>query len=295
MRLGGIGLRDFTIGLIIISLTVLVGAVVLSIYTAIPFVAWVSAAGTIGTILLSGLLVYIYYQISNIQEGQFEAQKHQTKLMLNSQKPVLRIESLKIEKGIEIAKEVFEDSDLSERSQFYENNTGFLFRISNPGDGPAHNISLEVECYISNFDDGSGFQPLSDYGYEFISQELARVDGSRVSSAQPLMGERGETLQKGETDEFVAFASLTNIADFDIEKPWSAIPTPVSEFASKLDNEQFVCLQIKLEYEYAGSFTGEDILYRVMTKGDEFAEIENIEDYGRPLPDIMLETANIEL
>lgn len=299
MGLNEIGFKKYSLGLTILSLLIFLISYLLSVFTHIGFFTWVNAAGTIGPIFLSGLIVYIYFQMGSTQEKQFEIQRIQAHLMKSQQKPRLRIELVGIRPGIEIAEELFDGFNPNKAgrvSDFYKSSTGFLFKINNSGTGPANDLKLNVEAHVYTHDNEGIFYPLSDYGYEFTSPELSRVDGGKLSLAQPLMGGEGPSIQSGEADTFYAFTGLADVNNISlIEKDIkNTAPIPLKEALYNLDDDSILLLIISIKYTYAGGSLDEEILYRIISPVREVSTLENIEDYGRPLPDFFKQLVDWE-
>lgn len=292
MDFSEIDFRSYSLLLFVLSIFAVGGSFLLARHTAIGFSTWINTTGTVGSIFLSGLLVYLYFSMGETQQRQFEALKAQANLLENQQKPQLRFSSLEISSGTELATEIFDEFDgkqSAKASDFYSSATGIRCTIQNTGGGPATHLELNTDVYLSGNPNGINFRHISEKGYRFSSVKFARVDEDESTSKRSLMGGGGETLSPGESDTFYAFTGimdlnkgLDELADFDGFSPISLDETIP-------DRGGFIALvEISIGYRFANNTSGNEVLYRVLAPANEITKLYEIEDYGRPIgPDLL--------
>lgn len=301
MEFRNLEFRHYSVALFCMSIAVIGGAYFLSLQTPIEFSTWVNSAGTIGSIFLSGLIVYIYFQIGTTQKMQFEAQQAQADILLSEQKPRLRFESMEILQGFELAERVFEeykynDDEQKEVTPFYKYATGFVFDIHNTGGGSAYELQLNIDGHVLEGTDT--YQPLSKYGFMFQNKELSRVNASKISTQKPLMGGSGVILPAGSSDSFFAFTGmmdltqgLEDLIEYDRE---DLHPIPLSRLSSKLDPNALLVIEIEIQYQYAGDMSESERLIKVTSPIEDVSNLYDIEDFGRPYPDFITEQFHLK-
>ena len=293
MELEETSFQIYSLVLFSLIIMVFVSSYILSINTGIAFFTWINAAGTMGSILLSGLLVYLYFQMGRTQEKQFEIQRIQADLMRDRQEPWLKVESIDIMQGTELAEKAFEnfnpDEEEGRTNDFYNGVTGFLLEISNRGNGPAYDLELNAEGYVLELPLQGPPTSFTEHGFEFYSQHLDRVGDNRISMAQPLMGEEGPAIQAGETDKFRSFVGLTDDRELSMKdlNNFDSFLVDLHDVANQFDEKTMFLVEISIGYEYAGKNSGEEILYRVFTPVEEATTLREIDNFGRPLPDYL--------
>lgn len=167
---------------------------------------WIEIIGTLGSLLLSGLLVLLYRQQRDILNEQKELTKA-------TKQAVLRTREFDFVQGSEMEKHRFQYTGDFEPWRVHQDY--FLIRLSNFGDSPAKDLHFEMRLYFN------------DSEYLFLQTGLSR---NVIIPNQMAFNEDTGVIGAGEQDKM--FVIQTSCEKEDIPNEWtesvSDIPNTVA-------------------------------------------------------------------
>jgi hypothetical protein len=261
-------------------------AALLSRQTFLSFQDWIEVFGSVGSLILSVLLVVIYLRLTELESEQVEINSQQSEIqatqnsiMKYQQKPMIEIQDHEIGKAIEILDiEAQPDS-----SSYWKNATGIELTLENKGRGLAEDLRLEFSGVIGTEE---SFEGLEECGIFIVGTGLY---GGDIDTKTSLMSGRSGSLPQNDTRRLVTTVATNYTQDsnkdiIDIADEVEAEPISLGEALTRLDTQiNVIILKIELSYRYLGGYSDEEVLFRAAANPDRIDSIADFFESGNPI------------